>query len=442
MVENTPIAAVSPAPDAILARLQSLHPKAIDLSLGRVQGLLDTLGNPERRVPPVIHVAGTNGKGSVVAYLRAILEAAGHRVHAYTSPHLVRFNERIRLAGTLIDDASFSAVLEECEAANAGQPITLFEITTAAGFLAFARSPADVLLLEVGLGGRFDATNVIDRPLATVITPVSIGHVQFLGDTIAKIAFEKAGIIKPNIPLIVGPQVEAAAAVITRRAEDLGAPVQAFGRDFDGRVKADRLVFDSGADREDLPMPALSGAHQVQNAVTAVAVARAVAHALANDATHRGDGLRTASWPARMQHLTRGPLVDTLPEGWTLWLDGGHNADAGQAVAAQVVQWRRDAPETPVHLILGMLNTKAADDYLRPFAGLTASVSTVTIPGETASLTAEAMAAMAGTVGIGAAARASVADALARVVDGGGSRGRVLIAGSLYLAGRILVENG
>ena len=393
-------------------------------------------------MPPVIHVAGTNGKGSTVAYLRAILEAAGHRVHVYTSPHLVRFNERIRLAGELIDDATFSVILEECEAANAGAPITLFEITTAAAFVAFSRVPADVLLLEVGLGGRFDATNVIDRPLASVITPVSIDHVAFLGDTIEKIAFEKAGIIKPGVPVIVGPQDPRALRVIADRAAALDAPTTVFGRDYAVRREADGLVVEAAGAAERLPLPSLPGAHQVDNAAVAVAVAQAVSGALASTTEHRATGLRSASWPARMQRLARGPLVELLPEGWSLWLDGGHNADAGRAVAAQVADWRRERPDEPVHLIVGMLNTKAADDYLRPFAGLPASVSTVTIPGETASLSAEAVAAMAGTAGVSAAARASVAEALAGIVSSGGARGRVLIAGSLYLAGRVLAENG
>ncbi|WPZ37056.1 folylpolyglutamate synthase/dihydrofolate synthase family protein [Thalassobaculum sp. OXR-137] len=400
------------------------------------------LGNPQHSVPPVIHVAGTNGKGSTVAYLRAILEAAGHRVHAYTSPHLVRFNERIRLAGELIDDAALSDVLEECEAANGGEPITLFEITTAAAFLAFSRVPADVLLLEVGLGGRFDATNVIDRPLACVITPVSIDHVAFLGDTIEKIAFEKAGTIKPGVPVIVGPQDPRAFQVIADRAAELGAPMTVFARDYSVRRQDDGLVVEVGGEPEVLPLPSLPGAHQIDNAAVAVAVARAVAGSLSNTGENRAAGLRGVSWPARMQRLTRGPLVERLPAGWSLWLDGGHNADAGRAVSAQVASWRRERPDEPVHLIVGMLNTKAADDYLRPFAGLPQSVSTVTIPGETASLSAEALAAMAGTAGVAAAARDDVAAALEGIVAGGGERGRVLIAGSLYLAGRILAENG
>ncbi|MDF1792431.1 MAG: bifunctional folylpolyglutamate synthase/dihydrofolate synthase [Thalassobaculaceae bacterium] len=435
-------AAGTPAPDAILARLQTLHPKAIDLSLDRVQTLLERLGNPERAVPPVIHVAGTNGKGSVIAYLRAILEAAGHRVHVYTSPHLVRFNERIRLAGEVIDDALFSEVLEECERINGGAPITLFEITTAAAFLAFSRVPADVLLLEVGLGGRFDTTNVIDRPLACVITPVSIDHVAFLGDTIEKIAFEKAGIIKPGVPLTVGPQGPAALKVIADRASALGAPMRVYGRDYVARRDGDGMTVETEEGVEALPLPSLPGAHQVDNAAVAAAVARSVAGTLANTAEHRQRGVRTASWPARMQRLTQGPLVAMLPAGWTLWLDGGHNADAGRAISAELAAWRRDRPDEPVHLIVGMLNTKAADDYLRPFAGLPASVSTVTIPGETASLSAEAVAAMASTAGVAAAARDSVATALAQVIAAGDAKGRVLIAGSLYLAGRVLAENG
>ena len=404
--------------------------------------MLERLGNPQRSLPPVIHVAGTNGKGSTIAYLRAILEAAGHRAHVYTSPHLVRFNERIRLAGELIDDATLAAVLEECEAVNGGEPITLFEITTAAAFLVFSRVPADVLLLEVGLGGRFDTTNVVERPLATVITPVSIDHVGFLGDTIEKIAFEKAGIIKPGVPLIVGPQDPRALQVIADRAAELAAPMTLFGRDYTVRREGDDLVVEAGGEAEVLPLPSLPGDHQIDNAAVAVAVARLVSGSLSNSTEDRATGLRTTSWPARMQQLTRGPLVEMLPDGWSLWLDGGHNADAGRAVSAQVAAWRRERPQEPVHLIVGMLNTKAADDYLRPFAGLPESVSTVTIPGETASLSAEAVAAMAGTAGLAAAARESLAEALGGIVAGGGERGRVLIAGSLYLAGRVLAENG
>lgn len=429
-------------PDQILARLQTLHPKIIDLSLGRMERLLGTLGHPEQALPPIIHVAGTNGKGSTIAFLRAVFEAAGHRVHAYTSPHLVRFNERIRLAGSLIEDAPFAAILEECEAANAGAPITLFEITTAAGLLAFARTPADVLLLEVGLGGRFDATNVTPPPLATVITPVSMDHLQYLGDTLAAIAFEKAGILKPSVPAIIGPQKPEALAVIEARAAEIGAPTLLWGRAFAARPDGDRLRFEMAGAVATLPCPALAGAHQYVNAAVALAVASTVAATLPANTKHYATGLEKVTWSARLQRLTRGPLVEQLPEGWTLWLDGGHNEDAGRVIAAQVDWWRRDDPTAPVHVVLGMLNTKNPADYLAHFKGRLTSLLAVTIPNETATLTAEETAAAARTAGLTVSTVDTVAEGVARATSGGAPRGRVLIAGSLYLAGAVLAENG
>jgi len=440
-LECTSIVAIH-QPDQILARLQTLHPKIIDLSLGRMERLLAALGHPERALPPIVHVAGTNGKGSTIAFLRAMFEAAGHRVHAYTSPHLVRFNERIRLAGTLIEDAPFAAILAECEAANADQPITLFEITTAAGLLAFARTSADVLLLEVGLGGRFDATNVTPPPVATVITPVSMDHLQYLGTTLAAIAFEKAGILKPAVPAIIGPQKPEALAVIEARAAEIGAPTVLWGRDFTACSAGDGLRFEMGGAVETLPPPALAGAHQIVNAATAVAVARTVAATLPTDPRQRADGLTHAEWPARLQRLTRGPLVALLPKGWTLWLDGGHNEDAGRAIAAHVDRWRRDDPTAPVHVILGMLNTKNPTDYLAHFKGRIASLSTVTIPNETATLTAEETAAAAHRAGLDAVTVTSLDEGIGRAIAGAEPGGRVLIAGSLYLAGAVLADNG
>jgi dihydrofolate synthase/folylpolyglutamate synthase len=430
------------APETILERLLRLHPKAIDLSLGRMQRMLDALGSPERSLPPVIHVAGTNGKGSTCAYLRAILEAAGHRVHAYTSPHLVRFNERIVLAGREIDDPAFSAVLEECEERNGGEPITLFEITTAAALLAFSRTPADALVLEVGLGGRFDATNVVARPVATAIAPVSIDHQQYLGDTLEAIAFEKAGILKPGVPAVVGIQEPPALAVIEARAAELAAPLTRWGREFAAGMEGERLVFEMGGVRETLPRPALAGAHQVGNAALALAVAHTVAGTLGNGAVDRARGLERATWPARLQRLTRGPLVGRLRADWSLWLDGGHNEDAGRVIAEHVAGWRRTAPAAPVHLVLGMLNTKNPRGYLRHFAGLVDSVATVTIPGEQASLSAEEAAEAARDVGMPATTAASVAEAVARAGADPRPGGRVLIAGSLYLAGKVLSDHG
>ena len=430
------------APETILERLLRLHPKAIDLSLGRMQRMLDALGNPERALPPVIHVAGTNGKGSTCAYLRAVLEAAGHPVHAYTSPHLVRFNERIVLAGREIDDPAFAAILEECEARNGGEPITLFEITTAAALLAFSRTPADALVLEVGLGGRFDATNVVERPLATAIAPVSIDHQQYLGDTLERIAFEKAGILKPGVPGIVGIQDPRALAVIEARAAEVGAPLVRWGREFHARLEGERLVFEMHGVRETLPRPALPGAHQVGNAAIALAVTRTVADSIANGAVDRARGLERAVWPARLQRLTRGPLLGRLRPDWSLWLDGGHNEDAGRVIAEHVAGWRRAAPGAPVHLVLGMLNTKDPRGYLRHFAGLVDSVAAVTIPGEQASLTADDLAAAAGDAGVPAATAASVAEAVTRAAADPRAGGRVLVAGSLYLAGKVLADHG
>ncbi|GHD40578.1 bifunctional folylpolyglutamate synthase/dihydrofolate synthase [Thalassobaculum fulvum] len=407
-----------------------------------MQGLLDALGNPERALPPVIHVAGTNGKGSTCAYTRAILEAAGHRVHAYTSPHLVRFNERIVLAGREIDDPSFAEILEECEAVNADAPITLFEITTAAALLAFARTPADALVLEVGLGGRFDATNVVGRPAAAAIAPVSIDHQQYLGDTLELIAFEKAGILKPGVPGVIGIQDPRALAVIEARAAEVGAPLTRWGREFSARLEGERLVFEMDGVRETLPRPALPGAHQIGNAALALAVCRTVAAELANAPVDRARGLLSATWPARLQRLTRGPLLARVRPDWSLWLDGGHNEDAGRAIGEHVAGWRRADPEAPVHLILGMLNTKDPRGYLRHFAGLVDSVATVTIPGEQASLSAEDAAAAARDAGVPATTAASVAEAVARAGADPRPGGRVLIAGSLYLAGKVLADHG
>ena len=441
-MEDRPIQSRVSDTTSILGRLQSLHPKIIDLSLDRMHHLLSIVGNPERRLPPVVHVAGTNGKGSTIAFLRAILEAAGHRVHVYTSPHLVRFNERIRLAGQEIDDETLASILEECEAANAGRPITYFEITTVAAFLAFARVPADVLLLEVGLGGRLDTTNVVEAPLVTAITPVSMDHMQYLGDTLAKIAFEKAGIIKPSVPVVIGPQRQEALSVIQARAAELDAPTILHGRDFSARLEGDSLRFEAGEVVETLDLPALVGAHQVQNAAVAVALARQIAGVVANDPSARSRGVGRAVWPARLQRLTSGPLIDLLPKGWALWLDGGHNAEAGEVAARQIRHWRDRAPGAPIHLVLGMLNTKAVADYLAPFRGLVDAVRTVAIPGEAASLTAEDLAATASETGLTAVACDTVDDAVTRAVRDGGPAGTVLIAGSLYLAGSVLRDNG
>ncbi len=421
------------ASDRVLERLTALHPKVIDLTLGRIERLLAALGHPERRLPPVVHVAGTNGKGSTVAMIRAGLEAAGRRVHVYTSPHLARFHERIRVAGALIDEDKLIALLERCEAANGGEAITFFEITTAAALLAFAETPADFTLLEVGLGGRLDATNVIDRPALGVITPVSIDHQQYLGETLGAIAFEKAGILKRGVPCVVGPQAAAAWDVIVDQAAAVGAPLIAEGQDWQVWEEHGRLAFQDMTGLLDLPRPALIGAHQVVNAGAALAALRA----LGLDEAACEAAVTRAEWPARMQRLRRGPLVEAAGPGAEVWLDGGHNAAAGLAVAEALSR----LPERPLHLVAGMLRTKDIAGFLRPLAERAASLQGVDIPGEAVTLSAAETVAAAQGLGIAAAPAADARDAVARIVAGA-PECRILICGSLYLAGRVLRENG
>ncbi len=427
--------------DIVLERVMRLHPKIIDLGLGRVQTLLDRLGNPERRLPPVVHVAGTNGKGSVIAYLRAMLEAAGYRVHAYTSPHLVRFHERIRLAGELIAEQALIDLIEECERANRNEQITFFEITTAAAFLAFTRVPADILLLETGLGGRSDATNVVASPLATVLMPISFDHMQFLGDTLAKIAFEKAGIIKRGRPVIVAPQPPEAAEVFVRVAGELAAPLFRHGAEWNYEIGDDGFAYRESSGAMALPKPALAGRHQFANAATAVAAARQLA-GFQLTPVHLAAGLRQAQWPARMQHLARGPLVEELPQGWELWLDGGHNEEAGQIIAAMIDDWRRMEAK-PVSLVYGMLSTKDPLAFLRHLAPVAEDLAAVAIPGDHASLPAADLVTFARQAGLAATGFDSVAQALAAIIARhGAAPRRVLICGSLYLAGTVLADNG
>jgi dihydrofolate synthase/folylpolyglutamate synthase len=418
--------------DAILERMMALHPKIIDLTLDRVWRLLEALDNPQDRLPPVVHIAGTNGKGSTQAMIRAGLEGAGRSVHAYTSPHLARFHERIRLAGELIAEAHLTEVLDECYSANGGENITYFEITTCAALLAFARIPADYTLLEVGLGGRLDATNVIARPALSVITPVSIDHEQFLGNTIAKIAGEKAGIIKRGVPVVVGPQAEEAMEVIEEVAARHGAPLIAHGQHWHVYEERGRLIFQDETGLLDLPMPALIGAHQVQNAGIALAALR---H-LGMDEAACEAAMTGAKWPARMQRLKTGPLVEAAGSA-ELWLDGGHNAAAGVALADVLA----GLPKRPTHLICGMLNTKDVRGYMAPLAPHVASLTAISIPGEAATLSAEETEAAAQSVGINAS-RAEDALSALKVIVAEDPAARVLICGSLYLAGNILRENG
>ncbi len=418
--------------DVILSRMMSLHPKLIDLTLDRVWRLLAALDHPERKLPPVIHIAGTNGKGSVLAMMRAGLEGAGKRVHAYTSPHLARFHERIRVAGALISEAELTAVLDECEAANGGIPITYFEITTCAALLAFARSPADYALLEVGLGGRLDATNVIARPAVTVITPVSLDHQGYLGDTLPLIAAEKAGILKRGVPCIVGRQDEAALEVIEELAARLGAPLQVHGQHWHVTEERGRLVYQDETGLLDLPLPALIGPHQVDNAGIAIAALRR----LGFGDTACEAAMQNAEWPARMQRLTRGPLVEAAGPA-ELWLDGGHNPAAGETLARTLESMR----DKPLHMVCGMLNTKDVSGYLRPLAGIARSLKSVSIPGESATLSAEETRDAALRTGLAAETAPSVLDAVTSI-SAAEPAARILICGSLYLAGHVLRDNG
>jgi len=418
--------------DAVLDRMMTLHPKVIDLTLGRVHRLLAALGNPEQRLPPVIHIAGTNGKGSTQAMIRAGLEVGGAAVHAYTSPHLARFHERIRLAGALISEPALTALLDECVQANGPSEITFFEITTCAALLAFARVPADWTLLEVGLGGRLDATNVVDVPRLTIITPVSLDHQQYLGDTLPEIAGEKAGVIKRGVPCVVGPQDLAGLAVIEARAERLGAPLLVRGQHWHAFEDRGRLIFQDESGLMDLPLPNLPGPHQIDNAGAALAALR---HLGMGEAACEAAVTR-AEWPARMQRLRVGPLVDLAPKV-ELWLDGGHNPAGGAAIAATLA----GMPTRETHLICGMLNTKDVRGYMQPLAGHAVRLHAVTIPGEKNTLPAEVTRDAALSAGLDAVTAPNVAEALAAIVDASPAA-RVLICGSLYLAGAVLRENG
>ena len=430
---------VSPAPavpresDAILARLLDLHPKAIDLSLGRMTRLLDALGNPQRAMPPVVHVAGTNGKGSVVAFLDAMLRAAGYRVNSYVSPHLVRFAERIRLGGVSISEDALRASLAHCEAVNDGAPITFFEITTAAAFHAFRHNPADVLVLEVGLGGRLDATNVIARPALTVITPVSIDHTHYLGETLPLIAAEKAGILKPGVTGVIGRQEAEAAATIERVARDVGAPLARPGHEWTFDSEPSHLAVRDAHGKGRYPLPGLAGAHQVENAALAAVCARLLPGFDVGDAAI-ARGLREARWPGRLQRIPWAGLAD----GWELWVDGGHNAAAAIALARVAEGWG----DRPLDLVVGMLNTRPLRDFLRPLAPHARRVAAVPIPGQSASAMAEDIQAAARALGMACEADASVGDAVTRLTAWANPPGRILVCGSLYLIGDVLATAG
>lgn len=430
--------------DIILERLLGLHPKLIDLSLERMQRLLKALAHPERALAHVIHVAGTNGKGSVVATLRAIYEAQGYRVHSYISPHLLRFHERIRLTGSSgqsapITEENLSALLEECETANKGAPITYFEITTAAALLAFSRRPADLLLLEVGLGGRLDATNVIDQPALSIITPVSLDHQRFLGDELTEIATEKAGIIKAKTPVIVGPQADHVRAVIADTAEALRTSVYFYGQDWQVHEERGRLIYQDEGGLLDLPLPRLRGQHQIENAGIAIAATRVLQDFPVSEQSIE-KGLQTTYWPGRFEQISAGALVSHIGEHDELWLDGGHNPAAGKALASVLADLEEHRP-CPLIVICGMMNNKAAGEFIGAFTGLAREFYMVSIPEEENSFSAPELATLAKQTGFAAQAADSIANALDIIHKRNDSPVRILICGSLYLAGHVLRLN-
>ena len=432
--------------DAFLERFLALHPKLIDLSLGRIERLLHALGDPHLALPPVIHVAGTNGKGSTVTFMRSILEAAGLSVHVYTSPHLVRFHERIRIGkkggSTIVSEEMLVDAFERCEKANAGAEITFFEMTTAAAFLLFHENPADILLLEVGLGGRFDTTNVITDALATVVTPISMDHSEYLGDTLEKIASAKAGIFKRRVPAVIAPQSHyEVEGVFEREAARVGAPIFAAGQHFHIREEHGRFVYDDDEGLLDLPLPRLLGQHQLINAGTAIAALRQAGF---SDLPHEifEAGILKAEWPARLQNLLNGKLASEIPHGSELWLDGGHNPDGGKVLSEAMRDFDRRT-KRPLVMIVGMLATKDSSGFLASFSGLASRVFAIPVPDQKMARPPEDVAAMAASVGLHSEIANDVHDALTRIrsmtFD---APPRILIAGSLYLAGHILSENG
>jgi dihydrofolate synthase/folylpolyglutamate synthase len=416
--------------EGIVARLHGLHPRLIDLSLNRLLALLAKLGDPQHRLPPVIHVAGTNGKGSTCAFLRAMAEAAGHRVHVYTSPHLVRFNERIRIAGALVSDAALAAALEHVEHVNGGAPITVFEVITAVGLHLFATTPADLCVLEVGLGGRGDATNVIARPAACAISSISLDHRELLGDTLTAIAGEKAGIMKPGVPVAIGAQPAEVAAVLLAEAARIGSPVRQRDRDWHVTPRAAGFRYEDARGTLDLPPPSLPGRFQLDNAGIAIAALRASGLAVPDAAI--GAGIAAAEWPARLQRL-HGRLAALLPADWELWLDGGHNPGAGVVLAEHLRSWG----DRPVHLLVGMKQSKDSEQFLRPLVPLATTLWAVAEEQQHDARPVEAIVAASNGV---ARPGPHVADALRSVAREPGPA-RVLICGSLYLAGEVLQQD-
>lgn len=424
------------ASDEVILRLRALHPSLIDLTTGRVERLLAALDHPERKLPPVIHVAGTNGKGSTVSYLRAIAEAAGLKVHVITSPHLVRFAERIRVAGELITDARLAELIDKIEAANAGEPISFFEITTVLAVQAFAETPADLCIVEVGLGGRFDATNIFDAPAVSVITPVDYDHLEMLGPELSKIAWEKAGIIKQGRPVVVARQMEEGEAVILEEAEKLWAPVTLMGRDCDAWEERGRLLVQMEDRLYDLPAPSLFGGYQFANAGLAVAAALALGDPRIDEAA-LAKGVSSAVWPARFQRLTEGPIARLAAErGSDLWLDGGHNPHAGRALAEAAGRLIARDPR-PLVLVSAMFARKDALGFFQPFADLKPQVFATTFDSPNAA-PAEELAQAARDAGLPVEVVADVTEGVRRALALPGPAPHVLVCGGLHFAGEVL----
>jgi len=426
--------------DLILQRLMMLHPKIIDLSLGRVVELLKKLGDPQNHLPPVVHVAGTNAKGSVIAYMRAALEAEGYGVHVHISPHLVRFNERIRLRGDLITETALSELLEGCEKVNEDKPITFFEITTCAALVAFASEPADVVLLETGLGGRLDATNVIRQPAVTVLTPISLDHQQYLGDTLSQISREKAGILKPGTPCVVATQPNEAMQSIIATAHDLGVALYRQEEDWSVHQNGDQLVYENPRGRTILPLPNLVGPHQLNNAGIALAALDRLA-ACKTSPEARRSGLLGAEWPGRMQHLVKGPLLNKLPDDWEIWVDGGHNEAAAKAIADQAQVWGNENDSMPLYAIFGMLNSKNPESFLRPLKVHVANIRCLAIPSEENAYKSDDLLIVAQNIGISAIKSNTVEEAVVDLVACSQKPARILICGSLYLVGKVLANH-
>ncbi|WP_435693891.1 bifunctional folylpolyglutamate synthase/dihydrofolate synthase [Rhizobium lusitanum] len=439
--------AVSEAAQEI-AKLMGLHPKGYDLSLDRITRLLDILGNPQNKLPPVIHVAGTNGKGSVTAFCRALLEAGGYSVHVHTSPHLVNWHERYRIGvngsrGELVDDAVFAEVLRRIADANGGEKITVFEILTAATFILFAEHPADAAVIEVGLGGRFDATNVISEPAVSVIMPISLDHQPYLGDRVELIAAEKAGIMKAGRPVVIGHQDhDAALDVLVSTAERLRCPTAVFGQDFSAHEEYGRLVYQDEFGLGDLPLPRLPGRHQYANAAAAIRAVKAAGFVVTE--TMMEKAMISVEWPGRLQRLTEGELLPYAPEGAEIWVDGGHNPGAGEVIAEAMASFEERQPR-PLFLIIGMINTKDPLGYFKAFTGLAEKVYCVPIRGSEAMIDPVILANSAYDAGLVAEPMLTVRQALDEIRElavPNMPAPRILIGGSLYLVGDVLADNG